>query len=866
MKRKFVKVMFFGALALSTVTYVGCKDYDDDIDNLQTQIDANKASIADLQKFVDAGNWVTKVDDIAGGFRITFNNGKTYDVVNGKDGATGPAGPAGPAGPQGKLGESSTVTISDTGEWLINGVSTGWSAHAPYIQDGYWYYWSKNENNGKGGFVKGDKATGEDGEDGKGTPGADGFSPYIANGNNGDKGYWYFYEPDNSNAIESGELKGWVKGPFTESTITLTKSADKPCWILTQNLDDDTDRTVILPTADNLISLKGVSIIDGKIETAGTKEIALYYGVVDNEEGVEFDGVTYADGTVLTSNSAVINAMVNPYEIDLTQYTIKLQDSHGNTCFTLSQPEKNVSSTPLTRADEEWNKGIYNLTVSFAEGVNANNIKGGVAYALATENAWGKTILSEYDVNVEADGNTAPGLSSSYSIDAPFIELNDLDELVKKAGEDNLENVAAYYYEFSDLPNTVTFDKTAKTITSTVGQTIPGTLHYLKVDGTTGETELTLNFKSVAEVVTVPEMNWVVNTPVANAKIELPAVIKNLLDDASGDYSLIYAKGIDLVTPGTGDIAFAKTPVKVDGNEVTYMDGSISLALTDNGETGAKKIYYLTPTFLNAKVTATSHIVKLAVKNSAGDPSLGTDIVKTINLKVNITQDNSKIFVFKPLDAFFDESKKNASGYGAPTATDVEYDLYTLFATISDADKANISLVTDWDAADGKVTIPYSDISKGTTATKHDLTLAYQPFANTNLAKIPYTFTLAVWSEIERGTHGTVTGKFLSEAQRSEKLELSKFVWKDVKGSTVKLKDDARIKSITLELSDEAKNYMQLDNTDFKTNNTINITMKDNITQIVTEIPGSKSYVTMKVVDTWGVTTSVKVEIPVKKL
>ena len=39
MKRKFVKVMFFGALALSTVTYVGCKDYDDDIENLQGQID-----------------------------------------------------------------------------------------------------------------------------------------------------------------------------------------------------------------------------------------------------------------------------------------------------------------------------------------------------------------------------------------------------------------------------------------------------------------------------------------------------------------------------------------------------------------------------------------------------------------------------------------------------------------------------------------------------------------------------------------------------------------------------------------------------------------------------------------------------------
>ncbi|MCD7789143.1 MAG: hypothetical protein LUH55_01005, partial [Bacteroides thetaiotaomicron] len=58
---KFVKVMFFGALALSTVTYVGCKDYDDDIDNLQTQIDANKASIADLQAKVNAGEWVKKL-------------------------------------------------------------------------------------------------------------------------------------------------------------------------------------------------------------------------------------------------------------------------------------------------------------------------------------------------------------------------------------------------------------------------------------------------------------------------------------------------------------------------------------------------------------------------------------------------------------------------------------------------------------------------------------------------------------------------------------------------------------------------------------------------------------------------------------
>ena len=48
MKRKFVKVMFFGALALSAVTYVGCKDYDDDIKNVQEQIDAINKKGADV--------------------------------------------------------------------------------------------------------------------------------------------------------------------------------------------------------------------------------------------------------------------------------------------------------------------------------------------------------------------------------------------------------------------------------------------------------------------------------------------------------------------------------------------------------------------------------------------------------------------------------------------------------------------------------------------------------------------------------------------------------------------------------------------------------------------------------------------------
>ena len=105
MNQNFVRVILFGALTLATVTYVGCKDYDDDIDNLQTQIDANAAGLAELQAKVNAGNWVTDIKSITGGFEITFNNGNKYSIVNGKDG--------------------SVVEIGENGNWFIDGVDTG---------------------------------------------------------------------------------------------------------------------------------------------------------------------------------------------------------------------------------------------------------------------------------------------------------------------------------------------------------------------------------------------------------------------------------------------------------------------------------------------------------------------------------------------------------------------------------------------------------------------------------------------------------------------------------------------------------------------------------------------------------------------
>ena len=54
MKKKFLSAILFGAFLLaSTVTFVSCKDYDDDIKDLQAQID-KKASAEELTSKVTA--------------------------------------------------------------------------------------------------------------------------------------------------------------------------------------------------------------------------------------------------------------------------------------------------------------------------------------------------------------------------------------------------------------------------------------------------------------------------------------------------------------------------------------------------------------------------------------------------------------------------------------------------------------------------------------------------------------------------------------------------------------------------------------------------------------------------------------------
>ena len=65
----------------STGTFVSCKDYDDDIDNLQGQITANADAIKSLQELVNAGDYVTGVEKTDAGIVFTFSKSGSKTIT-----------------------------------------------------------------------------------------------------------------------------------------------------------------------------------------------------------------------------------------------------------------------------------------------------------------------------------------------------------------------------------------------------------------------------------------------------------------------------------------------------------------------------------------------------------------------------------------------------------------------------------------------------------------------------------------------------------------------------------------------------------------------------------------------------------------
>ena len=130
MKRKYFSALLMGALTIASVsTFTSCKDYDDDISSLQSQIDKLNEMVSKIQGQIDNGAILTSVTPVENGLKITLNqngNPKDYIITNGKDGAKGEAGAAGVPGTPGK--DADVWKIGDDGYWYKNDTKTDYKA------------------------------------------------------------------------------------------------------------------------------------------------------------------------------------------------------------------------------------------------------------------------------------------------------------------------------------------------------------------------------------------------------------------------------------------------------------------------------------------------------------------------------------------------------------------------------------------------------------------------------------------------------------------------------------------------------------------------------------------------------------------
>ena len=869
MKRKFVKVMFFGALALSTVTYVGCKDYDDDIDNLQTQIDANKASIAELQNFVKEGKWVTAVEPITDGFKITFNDGKSYSIVSGAAGASG-----------------TKIEIDPTTKnWIIDGKDSGICSEGQ----------------------KGDK--GDDGEPGKGEPGKDGedgYAPQIS-----ENGNWIVWDAESQKPVET-DIKA-------ASDIYVTADPNNSLvWVLNVfNKETKEWEKVSMPKAARITSMSVLGVkADGTVDLGSTEaEATLYYGEATKD--IEFNGnkTFKKKGDLLVARGgSMIHALINPVNLkaaDIQAYKIGLTDSKGNTNFVVASIGDNFSENALTRAAEEpeatANKGIYDLTLKFADEVDYNTLKdfdSETAYAFTTKDAWGNEIISQYGITVNAIKG-APSVDFTTPDPLPIKTTYNLDELV---GNDNLDKVVAYYYEVKEADAKkvdATFDKEKNTILANKEGELPVVLHYLNTEGDVKSVPLTLTFTYVAKPAEIKDMTWVVDDKKLTAESEIvgPSVdeIKKYINGI--DYEIEYIGG-KVTINGKKDLEYGDEETK---NSIQLSLVGLNAKGEDVQELADKSItkYVIRATFDEKHVAAVPHTATVKFKNKdykGEGVDLGNQYLYETTFTITVDQQDDKLFGFKRADAYFEGN--DATAYGKVYANGVEtktisYNLYSLYQanSILVGEATTNSYVTfteeipedEANKKEGKAWLSAKETSNGDISVEpspayggaymgRNITVTYAPFGNPRLNAIVDEFNLTIKSEIFEGNFeyakkiddkviGTKDNPFEVDGGRSIDILESEFKKEDVYGATYDFDND-RINKVEVVLADDnAKTYLTaatsfINVTEGEEVLDRKVTISKNLsaTGIVTP-PVCK--VDVKITDKWGKTktTSIYVEV-----
>lgn len=369
MNKKFLSAVLFGALMVtSTGTFVSCKDYDDDIDQINNKLSGVEATIADLQKKIGDGAYVKSITQAADGFTVTMSDGSSTTIT----------GIKGDAGQDGKDGAEWTIV---DGYWACNGEKTDVKAVGTDGKDGQkevekradgWYLWNGTDY---------EKVTVD-------APATAGVPYYQIDPKDENYAIMYIYDATGKNEqairlpLNEGLVQLYVRNYISALDINFAKAKSDIKWdgkkaapkkgeyIITQSFDSL--MVQVNPTNYDLASIKELSLM-----TSQNVKVP-----VTLSAPVAFKGILSEATSRAVSEGGLYKIAVTPDAI--TEENVKLYgntNSYAKPYVSLVANDK-VRSTYETafslnevKTSQTLEFGIYDENGSFINGSFTGNIK-----------------------------------------------------------------------------------------------------------------------------------------------------------------------------------------------------------------------------------------------------------------------------------------------------------------------------------------------------------------------------------------------------------------------------------------------------------------------------------------------------------
>ena len=414
-KTNFFSSLLVVALFATASVVTSCKDYDDDLKNLQSQIDGINKTLSQIQTLISSGSVITDVKtltDGTGGVEIFLSNNKSYKIYNGAKGETGATGAQGEKGDKGDKGDTGAagadgvapvVTIGDNGNWFINGVDTG----KP----------SRGEK-GETGATGATGATGPQGPAGpqgpKGEAGVAGAKAvyYVPGTEGAEKGFWVKVDPNTDPETRTVTTEKWVGVDPNMVSAVMEKETGLLTLVNVQGATDtDENGNVVLSLNNALRSLVLVPTTVISSSKAIVVEEMIYqpYKMQDQDKKNE---TVANDGAAKTIHPLTkVQYHVNPSNADINKIkdamAFQLQDTvdwaADNRNFTRAKSDKLALTlkSELTEFDSET--GILTVymdmtgtpaTFDESNGPGAGSYVSMAALQVAKEN--GEFVTSDY--------------------------------------------------------------------------------------------------------------------------------------------------------------------------------------------------------------------------------------------------------------------------------------------------------------------------------------------------------------------------------------------------------------------------------------------------------------------------------------